>query len=268
MKRGAYGFSLALVGEGVLWLVTSIDIETFFSNELVLGSIFYAFSVVSMCIMLYLFKNGVAALDPNSTLSKQKSSTQLNKKGSDRLITRQESARSIRSQSKSELGVRSTTGSVSGRTRGATDDMTGSQKSMLASPLNNDLEAMGEGERRGRRNSDDDVQSITHTHREVDALMSLGADLDQVQEERAEFNNPVDIELPVISANAAVLNNQQESSSAPGSTTVSPVVSARDLSGDIGSSSAAASPTVSARDLSADVASSSPAASTTVGADI
>jgi len=244
MKRGAFGFSAMLIAEGALWLVTSIDIDTFLNNELVLGSVFYSLSVVSMCIMLYLFKNGVAALDPNSTLSKQKSSTLLGeKKGSERLITRQESARSMRSASKSDLGRSRGGNSVSGRTRGATTDdvitgSPGSATSTLAAPLNADEEFVPRSPKAARRPSEDDVERIRHTNREVDALMSLGADL-EVHDD--EFNGPVDIELPTIGANPTVANmgggnNAQSNSNSPaaGSSSIndaslSPVPSSQSL---------------------------------------
>jgi len=196
------------------------------ANELVLGSSFYAMSVISMCIMLYLFKNGVAALDPNSTLSKQKSSTKLNKGGSDRLITRQESARSIhRTASRSQAGGNS----VSGRTRGETDEQVlssspPSAKSTLAAPLNTDDEF--EPKPSAHRDSEV-VQDITHTHREVDALMSLGADLEQVHEEEPQFNEPINIELPSIPVGGAPTSSMAQTTSmvAPSSATVSPVQS-------------------------------------------
>jgi len=222
-----------LIAEGALWLVTSIDIDTFLNNELVLGSVFYSLSVVSMCIMLYLFKNGVAALDPNSTLSKQKSSTLLGeKKGSERLITRQESARSMRTASKSDLGRSRGGNSVSNRA--TNDDMItgspGSATSTLAAPLSADEEFAPRSPKAARRASEDEVERIRHTNREVDALISLGADL-EVHED--EFNGPVDIELPTIGANpaAAIMgdNAQRSDSPAVNDASLSPVPSTQSL---------------------------------------
>jgi len=237
MKYAAYGFSLALIGEGALWLETSIDIQTFFNNELVLGSVFYSMSVISMSIMLFLFKNGVTALDPKTTLTKQKSSTLLNKTGSDRLLTRQESARSMRrAASRSDARTR-VTDSVSGRTRGATEEMSTaggtsppSIKSTLDAPLNTD----DEFEQPKRRDSEE-VQDIVHTHREVDALMSLGADLDALHEEEPEFQEPVNIELENVLANPAQATSSAVTSmvapegSPPTSAAVSPIQSTSNL---------------------------------------
>jgi len=165
MKYGAFGITFCLIGESVLWLITSIDIETFFSNELILGSVYYIFSVISMSIVLFLFRNGVTNVNPNqSTLSKQKSSSHINSERT-RPIGRVNTGRSIAGPSE-----------------------------IVRSPSRD--HALSEDNGVGTRSSDEDLQhvkfadpsrsdsvAIWHSVRERDALLALGTDIDHQSDE-------------------------------------------------------------------------------------
>jgi hypothetical protein len=143
-------FALCFIGESVVSVISAALPDVFDSNSEYMIGVYYSFNLLGLCVLLYLFKNGVSKLNPNFG----KSSRDLSSTGSSKSTRPRKGTETINASSAED--IRTSSGSPGSKT--GKKSWWGSKDASAASAnqaSSSDLHSVGAGRKHKRHETED-----------------------------------------------------------------------------------------------------------------